>query len=57
MMEILWIDYFPADECVNEDGYCTCLKCGRCGRIFDDHGFMIDEGGTHVSDQPEEPED
>ena len=41
------IDYILAKECQNEETYYTCLKCGKCGRRFED-GFMINEGGTTI---------
>ena len=43
------IDYILAKECQNQGAYYTCLKCGKCGRKFED-GFMIDEGGTTIDD-------
>ena len=47
---ILFVDYYVAVECVNPDIYCTCLKCGKCGRKFD-HGIMTDDGGTHIDEE------
>ena len=44
---IMIIDYILAKECQNEETYYTCLKCGKCGRRFED-GFMINEGGTTI---------
>lgn len=41
------IDYEVAVECKNKNAWYTCLKCGRCGRVFK-NGFMIDDGGTTV---------
>lgn len=49
---ILLVDYYAAAECKNPDMYCTCLKCGKCGRKFD-CGFMVDDGGTHISEEEE----
>lgn len=33
-------DYAPADDCQNDDVYCICLKCGKCGRKFGEHGIL-----------------
>lgn len=41
------IDYGKAKECNNPDTYYTCLKCGKCGRKFNEFGMMIDTGETH----------
>lgn len=49
---ILFVDYYAAVECENPDAYCTCLKCGKCGRKFD-CGFMVDDGGTHIAEEEE----
>ena len=41
------IDYMTSKECVNPESYFSiCVKCGKCGRKFDEHGFMTDDGGT-----------
>ena len=42
------IDYIPATECKNlqETFGMICVKCGKCGRKFQD-GVMVDDGGTH----------
>ena len=47
------IDYIPAKECKNPDVWYTCHKCGKCGRVFNEYGFMVDDGGTH----PQEDDD
>lgn len=39
------VDYILAKECKNEEAWYTCLKCGQCGRVFE-NGFMVDDGGT-----------
>ena len=45
---MLFIDYGVCEECNNPDTYgMICVKCGECGRIFNDNGFMIEDGGTH----------
>ena len=37
------IYYAPCEECANPDTYGTiCVKCGACGRKFDDKGVLID---------------
>ena len=51
-MDIL-LDYIPARECKNVECWVNCLKCGKCGRKFNEYGFMTDSGGTH----PEGEED
>ena len=43
------LDYILAKECCNDKAWYTCLKCGKCGRKFE-NGFMFDDGGTHVED-------
>lgn len=45
------IDYVLAKECKNKDVFFMCHKCGKCGRIFDKQGIMINDGGTHVKDK------
>jgi len=47
------IDYSTCVECENEDAWFTCYKCGECGRVFNDYGMMIDEGGTTVGEEYE----
>lgn len=43
----VFIDYVIAQECKNDEGaFYICLKCGKCGRKFE-NGFMVDDGGTH----------
>lgn len=45
------IDYMVAKECENPDSYgAVCIKCGQCGRKFDEHGLMVDDGGTSVDE-------
>ena len=51
---MILIDYIPCEECVNEDIWYICQKCGKCGRVFDEYGFMTDDGGTTVKDYTEE---
>lgn len=45
---IIFADYSPSDEC-KEVCYGCCYKCGKCGRVFDENGIMVDDGGTHVT--------
>ena len=41
------IDYMVAKECKNPESYfAVCVKCGQCGRKFDENGIMVDDGGT-----------
>lgn len=43
------IDYMVSKECENPESYFSiCVKCGQCGRKFDENGIMIDDGGTSV---------
>lgn len=49
----LIVDYVPAKECKNPDVWCTCNKCGKCGRKFED-GIMVDDGGTTEAEDDEE---
>lgn len=48
--KLMIIDYELAKECKNEDAWCVCRKCGKCGRKFED-GFMVDAGGTTVLEE------
>lgn len=51
MIESMFIDYAKSDQCENEECmYFTCYKCGKCGRKFE-NGFMVDDGGTTVTDE------
>lgn len=43
------LDYEVAKECVNEKVWYTCLKCGKCGRVFEG-GYLVDDGGTTVEE-------
>lgn len=44
------IDYIKAKECENIDAWFTCLKCGKCGRVFE-NGFMVDDGDTTIEEE------
>lgn len=44
---MIFVDYIIAEECKNREAFFVCYKCGKCGRVFDDDGIMIDDGGTH----------
>ena len=48
---MIFIDYVPAKECKNQEQTygCICVKCGKCGRVFD-NGIMVDEGVTTIDD-------
>lgn len=38
----MFVDYKPCEECTNPDAYgMICVKCGACGRKFDDKGNLI----------------
>ena len=42
------IDYMTSKECVNPESYFSiCVKCGQCGRKFE-NGIMVDDGGTNI---------
>lgn len=45
-MEKIFIDYTRAIECEEETFGYICYKCGKCGRKFNEHGIMVDDGGT-----------
>ena len=47
------VDYILAKECNNAEAWYTCLKCGKCGRVFE-NGFMVNDGGTTVYEEGEE---
>ena len=42
-------DYMVCEECESEEAFELCIKCGKCGRKFED-GIMIDDGGTTESE-------
>lgn len=48
------VDYIPAKECKNKETWYVCLKCGECGRVFNEYGVMIDDGWTHPETDDEE---
>lgn len=49
------VSYTRAKECNNDECLSfICYKCGKCGRQFNEDGFMIDEGGTHPIPPTEE---
>lgn len=40
----MFVDYAPCEGCTNPDTYgMICVKCGACGRKFDDKGCLIDD--------------
>lgn len=47
------VEYIISKKCKNEEVWCTCYKCGKCGRVFK-NGFMIDESGTTINEEKEE---
>ena len=46
--------YIKAKECVNAEAMFSCLKCGKCGRVFNEVGVLMDEGDTHPMDAEDE---
>ena len=50
------VDYIVANECQNrEESYdMLCVKCGRCGRVLDECGIMVDAGGTTAKEDCDE---
>ena len=46
------VEYTLAKECKNEEVWCTCYQCGKCGRLFVD-GLMVDDGGTTIEEEKE----
>lgn len=42
MTEHVHLDYTAHDDCANlEDSYgMICVRCGKCGRLFDEHGSL-----------------
>lgn len=42
------VEYVVANQCKNreESWDLLCIKCGKCGRVFNDNGIKIDDGGT-----------
>ena len=43
------VEYIIAKECKNEEVWCTCYKCSKCGRVFEDE-LLIDEGDTTIEE-------
>ena len=41
------VEYIISKECKNEEVWCTCYKCGKCERVFED-GLLIDEGSATI---------
>ena len=50
MDNVIFVDYIVSRECKDFEAFCygTCHKCGKCGRMFNENGMMIDSGGTHT---------
>ena len=45
---MIFIDYAPCEKCNNPDTFgMTCVKCGECGREFNDAGIC-----TNIDDYP-----
>ena len=47
------VEYIIAKECKNKEVWCTCYKCGKCGRVFED-GLLIDKDDTTVDEEDQE---
>jgi hypothetical protein len=45
--------YIKAKECNNSEAWFSCLKCGKCGRVFKS-GYLVDQGGTTSEDKNDE---
>lgn len=46
------VDYAPSEKCNNTDTFgMICVKCGQCGRKFDERGFC-----TNIDEYPAENE-
>jgi hypothetical protein len=44
----MFIDYAPCEQCNNPDTFgMTCVKCGECGREFNENGML-----TNADDYP-----
>lgn len=42
--ELFFIDYEPSENCCNTESYRQlCVKCGKCGRIF--NGGVLEKEG------------
>ena len=56
-MDKLLVDYMICKECRNPNAYYgTCLKCGKCGRKFED-GVLINGNEYPGYDPESEDED
>ena len=49
------VDYIISKECKNEEVWCTCYQCSKCGRVFV-NGYLIDDGGTTIEEDEREDE-
>ena len=55
-MNKIIFDYEIAKECKNKNAWYICHKCGKCGRIFNELGLMLNEGRTTVeTDEGKDP--
>lgn len=46
--KMIFIDYIPYSECSNNETFGTiCVKCGRCGRKFNEYGECV-----NINDYP-----
>lgn len=49
---IIHVDYAPCEQCNNPDTFgMICVKCGECGREFNDAGYC-----TNIDEYPVESE-
>lgn len=49
---IIHVDYIPSAKCNNSDTWgMICVKCGQCGREFNENGIC-----TNIDEYPAEDE-
>lgn len=41
---IVSLDYNVSKRCINDHSYgVICVKCGKCGRKFNNYGFLVED--------------